>query len=125
MHRSRRLAVLGVVLGAASVPLTFATLPPEGPVGGIDGQAWPAMLFLVPILLMAITGDRREAPPIWSAVGAAMLAAGCLAFAAVKVVDAWMAAADVSGSVGPGAWMLVVAAIVTAAGAALGFSRRI
>jgi len=125
VHRSRILVALGVLSAAASLTLPFATLPTAGGIGGIDGAAWPAMLLLGPVLLLFLAGVRVEAPtrPVtWVAM---VLATVGLAFAIVKVVDAWMATADAGGSVGPGAWLLAVAAGVTVLGVGLGFSRRI
>jgi len=125
VHRSRILVALGVLAAAASLALPFATLPTAGGVGGIDGAAWPAMLLLGPVLLLFLVGTRVEAPTRPVAWVAMVLAIGGLTFAIIKVVDAWMAAADAGGSVGPGAWLLAVAAGVTVLGVGLGFSRRI
>ncbi len=125
MHRSRLLVALGVVGAAASLALPFATLPGAGGIGGIQGAAWPVLLPLGPLLALFMVGDHVEAPRRPVAWIGAVLAAGGLAFAIVKTVDAWLAADRAAGAVGAGAWVLVVATLVAVLGTALGFSRRI
>ncbi|MFH2072732.1 MAG: hypothetical protein ABIJ75_07785 [Actinomycetota bacterium] len=124
MHLSRLLVLIGVPAAAASLALPFATLPGAGRIAGIEGAAWPVMLLLGPVLLLFVLGDRVEAPvrPIaWLGLA---LAVAALGFAVVKAIDAWKAAGDTAGAVGPGAWVLPAAAAVVVAGASLGFSRR-
>ena len=125
MHRSRLLVILGVLAAAASLALPFATFPIAGDIGGIEAAAWPALVLLVPVLLLFVAGDRVEAPARPVAGVAMVLAIGGLTFAIVKVVDAWMAAADAGGSMGPGAWVLAATTGMTVLGVALGFSRQI
>ena len=125
MHRSRLVATLGVLAAAVSLALPFVTFPGMDGIGGIEGAAWPVMLLLCPVLLLLGTGDRIEAPSLPVASMATGLAVGALVFAIVKLADSSMAASDAGGSVGPGAWFLVIGAAVTVTGAALGFSRRI
>ncbi|MCJ7726931.1 MAG: hypothetical protein MUP76_11170 [Acidimicrobiia bacterium] len=125
MHRSRTLAGLGVLVAGASLALPFATLGEDGSIGGIEADAWPVMLFLGPMLLLLLFGDRGDAPAraiAWIATG---LAAAGLAFAVVKAVDAHLAAADASGTVGAGPWVLVAGAATALVGIAIGFSRRL
>lgn len=124
MHRSRRLAALGVMVAGASLALPFATLP-DGTATGIDADAWPAMLLLAPVMLMAVAGDRGDAPPAAAVVAAAVLSAGAVGFAMIKLTDAWTAAADTAGSVGPGGWVLAAGTAVALLGCLLGFGRRL
>lgn len=125
MHRSRTIAILGGFGAVASLALPFATFPDRSAIAGIEGSAWPIMLLLGPLMILMVGGDRREPPTqpvVWAA---ALLSIGGIAFAVVKLIDAWIAAADVSGSVGIGAWVLVAATLVAGAGVGLGLSRRI
>jgi len=125
VHRSRLLAVVGVFAAAASMGLPFIALDDLGTIGGIEADAWPVFFFLGPLLVLLIFGDRREAPArpiIWTGLA---LAAGGLAFAIVKAVDARLAVADAAGSVGAGPWVLIAGAGAALIGTALGFSRRL
>jgi hypothetical protein len=125
VHRSRVLAVAGVVVATASLGLPFVTLDALGTIGGIDADAWPVLLFLGPLLLLLILGDRREAPArpiVWIGMG---VAAGGLAFAVIKMADARLAVAETPGSLGAGPWVMIAGAVTALVGIALGFSRRL
>lgn len=125
MHRSRLLASVGVIIAAASLGLPFVTLDALGTIGGMEADAWPVLLFLGPLLPLLIFGERRDTPAHWVTWIGMGVAAGGLAFAIVKMVDARLAVADAPGSVGAGPWVMIAGALTALAGIAMGFSRRL
>jgi hypothetical protein len=125
VHRSRRIALAGVVTAAISLPLAFTTFPDGAAVNGIDGKAWPAVAALGLLAVLVLLGDRPEPPgrlaaAAWLAIGAAVTT-----LAVVKVLDAWQAASDAGGSVGPGPWVLLAGSIIVTTGALAGISTRL
>ena len=84
MHYSRLLSVIGVALSGAALLLPFATFPSQGDVNGIDGDAWPVMILLGPVLLLAVVGDRREGHRTPVAITTILLSCGAVVFAVAK-----------------------------------------
>lgn len=125
MHRSRRLALAGALVAAVSLPLAFVDLPGVGSVGGVDAKAWPEVAALAVVAFGAILPDRAEPPRRGVAAAGAATAAVALALTAAKVVDAWRAASEAGGTVGPGTWVLAGGALLAAAGVAASFTRRV
>ena len=125
MHRSRLTVVAGAVVASTSLALTFADLPPVGPVQGIDAEAWPALTLLGSLVVLNALGDRAEPPVRWAAYSGLALAAGALGYSTLKLADALMAAGESGGAVGAGAWVLFGGTLLAALGAGLGLSRRI
>lgn len=124
MHRSRAVALAGVLLTAAALALPYATVGGLGTLDGLSADAWPVVLPAGALGVLALAGDRREPPSRWAAVLGVLLALGAAGFAVLKVADARAAVADAGGSVGIGAWAVSAASLVLLGGAALGFSRR-
>ena len=130
MHPSRVAVVAGAALALASLPLDYLDSEVAGRIAGWSASAWPTVALLGLAALAVLAGDRREGLPGPGTLLVVVLAAAAVVFAVAKLVDAGGAAAVVrdSGgvaSIGLGAWVLVVAAIVSLAGAVATTSRRV
>jgi len=125
VHLSRIVVLAGSGLAGAALFLTQVRFPVLGSVNGIDGDAWPVLIPLVPLLLLTLVGDRAES--YRPALGMVSLALACAAvvFAAVKTADAVLAARAADGTVGAGPWVLLVATVAMVTGTVLGLSRRL
>ncbi len=118
--------MLAVALSGGSLLLPFLTLPSQGTVNGIEGDAWPILILLGPVLLPAILGDRREGLRTPVALLTVVFSCGAVLFAVAKLIDAARAADQAGGSVGLGSWAILVAAVATlAASLAATLSRRV
>lgn len=121
MHPFRLVALGGIGFAVVSMLLPFASFPIVGPVDGIAGDAWPALVPLVVVAGVTLSGrwDRGLEPGAGvTAVASAGLA---LVFGLVKVADAIVAVRQAAGAtVGPGAFALAAAAAVVAGAAAFG-----
>ncbi len=126
MHRARIVILAGVVTAGLALFLAQATFPVLGPVDGFAGDAWPVMLPLAPVAVLALMGDRAEGHrPVTGSVGL-VLSCSALAFAVAKVIDALQAARLVEGAaVGAGPWVVAAGAALAVLGSLLAFSRRI
>ena len=125
MHPWRIIALSGSGIGALALLLPFATFPVIGPVDGFDGDAWPVLILLGPIVAAALIGPWREGLPPVLGLPAILLGAAAIVFSSVKLSDAVLAARSVDGSVGAGAWLLLVATVLVGAGAVGSLSRRV
>lgn len=121
MHPFRLVVLGGTGFGVISMLLPFASFPVVGPVDGISADAWPALLPLIVVVVISLTG--RWDGGLGGAAGVvAVLASGtALVFSVVKVADALVAVRDTAGgSMGPGGYVLLAAVLVTTAAAAVG-----
>ena len=126
MHHSRLVTLAGVAVAGLALFLPQARFPVIGPVDGFDGAAWPVMLPLAPLALLAVLGDRPEGHRLPVALLAVLLSCAALVFAVAKAVDAVAAAGAVVGAaVRAGPWMVLAGAALALAGSLLSFSRRI
>lgn len=130
MHFARWIILIGYALAAAALALPYLSAPLIGHVNGVEGDAWPVLLFLFPAALLALAGDRGEGFGPVSAVIAIVSCSVALLFAVAKVADAADAAdlaraASGDGSIGMGAWALVVTTLVTIGGCVAALSRRV
>ena len=126
MHRSRLLTLAGVAVTGLALFLPQARFPVVGTVDGFDGAAWPVMLPLAPLVLLALLGDRPEGYRIPVAVLALLLSCAALVFAAAKAIDAVVAAGAVEGGAWrAGPWVVLAGCALAVAGSLLAFSRRI
>ena len=126
MHYSRLITLAGVAIGGLALFLPQVRFPVIGPVDGFDGAAWPVMLGLAPLALLALAGDRREGHRVPVAVLAVLLSCAALVFAVAKAVDATAAAAAVEGAaVRAGPWVGLAGTALAMLGSLLSFSRRI
>ena len=130
MHPSRIVIIAGTALGAVALLFPFVSTPLTGSINGIEGYAWPAVALISVPALLSLIGDRREGfhPPI--ALLSIVIAAGAALFSVAKAIDATGAAQEArtllgEGSVGTGAWVLLVAMLTVLAGAVLTLSRRV
>lgn len=125
MHPFRPIVLAGVGFAAVSMLLPFASFMFIGSVDGLSADAWPALLPLTVVALVALTGRWDLSLEPGPAVAAVALSGASLIFALVKVADAVVAVRDAPGAtLGPGAWVLTAAVMVTTGGSAFGaFSR--
>ncbi len=124
MHPWRLITLVGAGFAALSMVFPFATLPVLGIIAGIEADAWPALLPLIPVVATAAVGDwdRRLRPP--AALG--LILCSCLAvlFAVFKLSDALVSVADTAGaSLGAGAFVLLGGTLIALAGSAVALSR--
>lgn len=130
MHFARWTILIGFALSAAALALPYLSAPLLGNVNGIEGDAWPVLVFLAPAGLLAIVGDRAEGLRPVAAIAAILSASVALLFAVAKVADA-ASAADTAratggeGSIGLGAWALVATVLVALIGCVAALSRRV
>lgn len=126
MHHSRLTSLAGVLLAGLALFLPQARFPVVGPVDGFDGEAWPVMLPLALVALLAFLGDRREGHGAAASVLAVLLSCSALVFAVAKAADAVSAAAAVEGgAVRAGPWAVLAGSALALLGSLLSFKRRI
>jgi len=118
IHPARLMVAAGTLLAGLSLLLTFASFPVIGPIDGIDGDAWPAVLPLLPVFALSVFGDRTLGHRPQVGVPALALACAAVVFAAAKAADASRAvgAAGEGAAVGLGTWALLLSCGVVAAG---------
>ena len=125
MHLSRIVVLAGSGLAGAALFLTQVRFPVLGSVNGIDGDAWPVLIPLIPLLLLTVLGDRVEGYRPAAGLLGIVFACGAVVFAAVKAADAVLAARDSGGSVGAGALVVLAATVAAVIGTLIGLSRRL
>lgn len=124
MHPWRPITLVGIAFATLSLTFPFATLPVVGSIGGLDADAWPALLPLIPVALAAAFGDWTAAPRPGRATLLVVLGCGAVLFAVVKAVDAIIATRDVVGATtGAGVVVLVGGTVVALAGTVVALSR--
>lgn len=122
MHGSRIAILIGTAVAGPALLLPQVRLPNLGPIDGIEGDAWPALVLLAPAVLVAVVGDAaRPLRPLASVVAVASGCAGLL-LSVVKLLDAGRAARKVAGSVEIGAWVVPSGALIVIGGAVLGLA---
>lgn len=129
VHPSRIVIVVGTALAAGSTLLPFISSDPTGSVRGAR-ETFPVVALLIPLLVAALLGDRREGFPRWGAVTAALVAAVAMILSVVKMIDAMRAVRDlqsigIDAVIGLGPWVLAAGAFAGLMGAALSLSRRL
>lgn len=126
MHYSRLVSLAGTLIAGLALFLPQARFPVVGPVDGFDGDAWPVILPLALVALLAFLGDRREGHGLGVGIVAVMLSCAALVFSVAKVVDAVAAAGAAEGAaVRAGPWVVLAATVLAVLGSLLSFSRRI
>jgi hypothetical protein len=126
VHYSRLVSLSGVLTTGLALFLPQARFPVVGPVDGFDGDAWPVMLPLALVALLAVVGDRREGHGVAAGIPAVVLCCAALVFGVAKAVDAAAAAGAVEGgAVRAGPWVVLTGTAVALLGSLLSFSRRI
>jgi hypothetical protein len=115
----------GSGLAGAALFLTQVRFPVVGSVNGIDGDAWPVLIPLAPLLLLTLFGDRVEGYRPAAGLLGILFACAAVVFAAIKTADAVLAARSAGGSVGAGPWLVLAATAVVVVGTVLGMSRRL
>lgn len=123
MHPARIVVVVAAALSAAVLVGPFATSEAFGTIDGIAGDAWPIVFVLLPVVALAVTGDRFDG---WGPfIGPVVIGLGCAGFlwAVVKIADAVRAANEHGGEIGWGAWGLAATTLVIIVGGVLGLSR--
>ena len=125
MHPSRPVVLAGIGFAVVSVLLPFASFPIVGSVDGFKADAWPALIPLVPMAIIAVRGDWAHGFDSGSGIAAVVLGGLSLVFALVKVADAMVAVRNTTGAtMGAGSVVLAGAVAVAVGGAASGaFSR--
>ena len=109
-----------MVLGAMSLPFVHA---PTGARSALTMDALPTLLLVLPVFALTLIPDRARPLPQVLGWAALVLGLAALPYAAVKLIDASIVAETLDGSVGVGAYMLLLGALVTVAGIAVGLIR--
>lgn len=126
MHHSRLISLAGVLIAGLALFLPQARFPVVGPVDGFDGDAWPVMVPLVMVALLAVLGERRAGHGVAAGILAVVLCCAALVFGVAKAVDAAAAAGAVEGgAVRAGPWVVLAGSALALLGSLLSFSRRI
>lgn len=121
MRLFRPVVLAGVSFAVISILLPFASFPVVGSVDGLSADAWPALLPLIPLSLIAIIGRWDLGFDPIAGLTAVVLSALSLAFSLVKIADAVVSVRETSGAtLGPGAWVLAISVGMATAGAAYG-----
>ncbi len=125
MHPSRPIVLAGVGFTMLSMLLPFASFPVIGSVNGLSADAWPALLPLIPVVVLVINGRWDLSLEPGPGIVAVALCGLSLVFSLVKAADAVVAVRDTAGAtLGAGAWMSVAAIAVATSGAAFGSFER-
>lgn len=119
MHPWRIVALVGAGFTALSLPFPFATLPALGAIDGIEAAAWPALLPLAPLVLVAVIGDRRRGLRPVGVMAMLLAASAAVIYSSWKLTDAVLAVRAASGaSLGTGGFVLLGGTLVCLGGAA-------
>jgi hypothetical protein len=124
VHLWRLITLVGTGFAALAMAFPFATLPVVGVITGIEAEAWPALLPLIPVAAAAALGDwdRGLRPPV--AIPLILSASLAVLFAVFKLTDALVAVADTAGaSLGAGAFVLLAGTLIALAGTAAALTR--
>jgi hypothetical protein len=123
-HASRIVIDAGVLLAMAAMSMPFV-IADSGDRSALDADALPVLLLLLPIFVVTLIPDHTR--PIHPVAGWASLAFGlaALPYALVKMLDATILADTLDGSVGLGAWLMVISCFVTVVGIGIGIYRQL
>lgn len=121
-HPHRIVIAAGTLLALGSMSLPYVTASGTRR-GALALDALPALLLLAPIIVMIMIPDHSRAIPRISGLASAGLTAFAIPYAVVKVLDAFVLAESLEGSVGAGPWLLLVGCVTVAGGVALGILR--
>jgi hypothetical protein len=117
---SRTVIIAGVALAGAALALPFVRFPTVGSVNGFQGDAWPVLLPLAPVLLLAVVGETRRSIRTATHLGAILLSCLALVFAVAKLADAVEASRMIEdASTGAGSWALPGAVVIALTGCVL------
>ena len=75
----------------------FVTLPVLGILNGVGAEAWPALIPLLPVVLVAAIGDWNRALGPTAALTAIVTVCLGVVFAVVKLADAILAVRSTAG----------------------------
>lgn len=125
MHPFRLVVVGGTGFGVLAMLLPFASFPVVGAVDGLAADAWPALLPLLLVVLLALAGRWDLGFDPFPGVLAVAACAASLIFSVLKITDAVVAVRDTAGaSMGPGSFVLVAAVVVVTGGTVTGVLTR-
>lgn len=121
-HSSRIVIDLGVlaVMGSMSLPFVHA---PGGDRSSLSMDALPALLLVLPVFAVTLIPDHARPLPRVLGWGALVLGLAAFPYSVVKLIDAGIVANSVEGTVGIGAYLLVMGTLVTVSGIAIGLVR--
>jgi len=126
VHRSRIVVLIGILITGVAVLLPFTRSPAAGTVNGIDGAAWPALLPLAIVLLIAVVGDRVEGNRLIPGIISTIFSCLAVVFTVVKINDGLLSVRGTEeASMGIGPWVLLAGTVIVVAGSLLGFTRRV
>jgi len=121
-HASRIVIDVGVLITMAAMSLPFV-VSDLGDRSALEADALPAVLLLLPIFAVTLIPDHtRPLHPVASWVSL-VLGLAALPYAIVKLLDAGILADTLDGSLGLGAYALIVGTITTVVGIAIGLYR--
>jgi len=121
MHPFRLVVIGGTGFGVLAMLLPFASFPVVGAVDGISADAWPALLPLMIVVVLSLTGRWDEGFGGTTGTIAVLASAAALVFSVVKLTDAVIAVRETAGAaVGPGGYVLIASVTVVTVGAAIG-----
>ncbi len=121
MHPFRPIVLAGVGFAAVSMLLPFASFMVIGPVDGLSADAWPALLPLAVVAILALTGRWDLSLGAGPGLAAVALGGVSLVFSLVKMADAIVAVRGSPGAtLGPGSLVLTTAVALATGGAAFG-----
>jgi hypothetical protein len=123
-HSSRIVIDVGVLLALAAMSLPFV-VSDLGDRSAVDADALPALLLMFPIFLVTLIPDHTR--PIHPIAGWVALAFGlaALPYSIVKLLDAGILADTLDGSLGFGAYLLIIGVIIAIAGIGIGLYRNL
>lgn len=119
-HPHRIVIDAGVLLMLGSMSLPYVSFD-DGSRSGLALGALPALALVLPIFGFTMVPDHSRPLPRWSGMVSASLTLLAAPYALVTLLDAAVLADTLGGTIGVGAWALLVGSLVVAAGVGLGF----
>ncbi len=119
VHVWRWMTLVGSGFAALALLLPFASFPVLGSIDGIGATAWPALLPLAAVGVVAVNGSRHQGLGTIGVIAVVVATAAAVLYAAVKLVDAVLAVRATSGAtLGSGGFVLLGGTLFTLVGAA-------